>query len=354
MNQNIINQYRSDMEIAIVTPLLSVPNRPTFGTRLYLLLDNPVNEYAGLIRSDIVKTLQSNFKNIEIKQVSIRNENDIIFISLRVLFTLYNEDIKFNYEISEEIMTEYLKELKDVLSSLAPSNGDTWVFDSTLGASGEWRNDTTVNSGASELYVMKQLKSDGNLLTKEDGTLTSATGGYTTIQSDGVNIYGTLGDGTVHKLSNKHDEYIIIEDQKPTGSSGGGPSGPGLRTQRDLTTIIRDDTGVVTLVANQFTLPIGNYIIEASCPAYYCDGHKTYISDITNSVLYEGESMYVRASTFVANRSKAIANVSLSSPAVFEILHYTETAGSASLTFGRRTGDTTKEVYTTVKITKIN
>ena len=278
MNQNIIDQYRTNIEIAIVTPLLSVPNRPTFGTRLYLLLDSPINEYMGLIRSDIVKTLQSNFDNIEVKQISIRNENDIVFISLRVLFTLYNEEIKFNYEISEEIMTEYLKELKDVLSSLAPSNGDTWVFDSTLGASGEWKNDTTVNSNSSELYVMKQLKSDGNLLTKENGTLVSATGGYTTIQSDGVDIYGTLGDGTIHKLSNEHNEYIIMEDQKAPGTNGGGPSGAGLRNLRDLNTIVRDDTGVVTLVANQFTLPAGNYIIEASCPAYYCDGHKTYNS----------------------------------------------------------------------------
>ena len=64
-------------------------------------------------------------------------------------------------------------------------------------------------------------------------------------------------------------EYILLEDQKATGTNGGTPTANAWNT-RDLNTEVTDTGGNCTLSANRFTLAEGTYEIIARAPAYRC------------------------------------------------------------------------------------
>ena len=66
--------------------------------------------------------------------------------------------------------------------------------------------------------------------------------------------------------------FIQIEDQKASSTSGGTFTS-GARRRRDLNTIVRDDTGSVTLDTNKFTIPEGEYKISARVPGNRVAGH---------------------------------------------------------------------------------
>lgn len=142
-----------------------------------------------------------------------------------------------------------------------------------------------------------------------------------------------------------------LSDVKASGTAGGTATSGSYQT-RTLNTL-SDPTGIVTsLASNQFTLPAGEYYIEASAPTFGASGDTKVkirnITDSTDSVI--GASSYGAASSTV--RHIVIGNIVISSAKTFELQHRVA-ATLASNGFGTNNSFGDSEVYSIVKITKV-
>lgn len=87
-------------------------------------------------------------------------------------------------------------------------------------------------------------------------------------------------------------DYILIEDQKTSGTDGGTFTSGAWRT-RDLNTEVADAGNHASVGSNQITLAAGTYRCRASAPVYMVGGHMIRLRDITNSAtLISGVSSY--------------------------------------------------------------
>jgi hypothetical protein len=143
-----------------------------------------------------------------------------------------------------------------------------------------------------------------------------------------------------------------LSDVKASGTAGGTATSGSYQT-RTLNTL-DDPTGIVTsLASNQFTLPAGEYYIEASAPAYKIDGNKIKLRNITDStdalvgnIAYGGSGVETQSLALLAGK------LTISSSKVFELQHRVITSKTTdgfgiSLAFGDN------NIYSIVKITKV-
>ena len=146
--------------------------------------------------------------------------------------------------------------------------------------------------------------------------------------------------------------YAIICDEKDSNTDGGTFTSGAWRT-RDLNTEIADPDGIVSIASNQFTLGAGDYLIEASAPAYKVNRHFLRLQNITaGTTVQYGTLEYTSDSNAVNTRSFVVARVSLTASTTFEIQHRSQSTYSTQ-GFGIRTTFTgTDSIYTIVKIYK--
>ena len=147
---------------------------------------------------------------------------------------------------------------------------------------------------------------------------------------------------------------VIIEDQKPSGTKGGGFDSGAWRT-RDLNTLVYNHGSLASLSNNKFTLPAGTYCIDWDAPAHCVNRHKTRLYNYTNStVVAYGTNEYAAADVDereTASRSWGTAIVTITASTAFTIQHYSQASYSAG--FGEASSFGT-EVYTRVRIKKID
>jgi len=162
----------------------------------------------------------------------------------------------------------------------------------------------------------------------------------------------TAGELTYVTPPGSFTSYAIISDEKAHNADGGTFTLGAFRT-RDLNTEIADPDGIVSISSNQFTLGAGNYLIEASAPAYAVDRHIARLRNITTSTTVQyGQAQYAGAANFVYNSSVVVARVSLTGSTTFEIQHRSQST-QASNGFGVQTAMAgVDSVYTIVKIFK--
>lgn len=140
-----------------------------------------------------------------------------------------------------------------------------------------------------------------------------------------------------------------IKDAKASGTNGGTATSGAYQT-RDLNTL-NDPFGIVTsLSSNQFTLPAGEYYIEATSPAYQTDGHKIRLYNVTSSSSQlTGTAEYSPPSAAVNTIASIKDRVSIAVPTTFRIEHRFQTTKTTDgLGVASIFGDS--EVYTQVKI----
>jgi len=147
---------------------------------------------------------------------------------------------------------------------------------------------------------------------------------------------------------------IILEDRKTSGSNGGS-SVVNSRVTRDLNTEVRDVNGECTLSANKFRLPMGQYYMEASAPAFESGQHQIFLRNLfydTDSLI--GRNGYGGTLSDKTQSDSHIAGVFtvLGSTHDYSIEHYTN-AARASIGLGVPTPDGNIEIYTVVKIWRI-
>lgn len=142
--------------------------------------------------------------------------------------------------------------------------------------------------------------------------------------------------------------FALIEDQKTAGTSGGALTSGSWAT-RTLNTIVSDTDGIVSLLANQFTLQAGRYRIRTQGSAQSVDTHKIRLRDITNGVTARvGTTGYSPGSDM--STSFLSVEVILLAATTFEVQHRVTNSNAFALGFGAAWGET--ESYLQVEITK--
>ncbi|MCJ8345344.1 hypothetical protein MJH12_07380, partial [bacterium] len=148
------------------------------------------------------------------------------------------------------------------------------------------------------------------------------------------------------------DDYILIIDQKVSGSNAGSALATTWNT-RELQTIVSDSANLVQVTSNQFTLPAGTYRINARAPAYKVNNHKLQLYNVTDAQVEEmGSNAFTASGDTVVSISFLSARVTLALSTTFELRHYTS-ALKANNGLGVAVSNGV-EIYTSLEIIKEN
>lgn len=160
--------------------------------------------------------------------------------------------------------------------------------------------------------------------------------------------------GTMTTLANPVNSLMtILQDQKTSGTNGGS-SITGWQT-RTLNTAVLDQIGV-NLTTNQFTLPAGTYHVQISTPATQVNNHRCRLYNVTtSSTILLGTSEIAQQTTpgNMTNRSFIDAYFTSGASGTYRVDHYC-TAVQSGNGLGSNASSGDSEIYTTVKIIKIN
>lgn len=145
-------------------------------------------------------------------------------------------------------------------------------------------------------------------------------------------------------------KYVLMEDQEPSGTNG-GTSASNAYGVRPLNTILTDETGVITLASNQFTLPAGTYIISASGPAFSGSAidHRIQLYNVTDSSVTLSGTTEFAAGGGTQSRSFLEGKFIISATKAFSIRHFTSSS-QAGNGWGVNAGTGEPEIYTVVKL----
>lgn len=172
---------------------------------------------------------------------------------------------------------------------------------------------------------------------------TSQTSGYLTISASknpaltGMNVL--------------QPRIATISDIKASGTAGGS-SVVGWQT-RTLNTL--DDGSIgITLSANQFTLPVGEYYIESSVPSFKAGRTKSRIRNITDTTdaIIGSSEFSSQGADYSSVTSTLTGRITVTTPKTFELQTYAAMA-TATNGLGVETSAAVSEIYSVVKITKV-
>jgi len=213
------------------------------------------------------------------------------------------------------------------------------------------------STAASEIRVFEDTTNGINYTGIKAADLISTSTTFTLPSTDGISndVLTTDGGGILSFTTLSSFIAIrIFSDQKASGTDGGTFLTGAWRT-RNLNTSTGNMTGT-SLIANQFTLPIGNYLIEATVPAYQVDIHQARLQNITDVTT---ELFSITSETLTSSGSSVQTNaiirgyITISTPKVFELQHQNAQT-RATDGFGRAAGFVGNiEVYSTIKVFKI-
>ena len=150
-------------------------------------------------------------------------------------------------------------------------------------------------------------------------------------------------------------QFAYYEDQKAANTAGGSASPSNTYNTRTLNTEVYDTIGC-TLSSNEITIPAGTYYIEASCPAFRVSNHKARLYNVTNTaVLAYGTSEYgaVGSGDLVSTRSWITAKFTVANDTAIRLEHAV-TNPTNSDDYGRAANQTGSEVYSTLKIWRLD
>jgi hypothetical protein len=176
--------------------------------------------------------------------------------------------------------------------------------------------------------------------------------GVETLQHPNGTSAATIDSSGNVKFNNRYPKVAIINDTRSASTDGGDFTNGAWRT-RVLNTEVSDSDSIVTVANNAFTLGVGTYIIDWSCPAYAVDRHQSKLYNKTDDSDVEiGSSEYAGATYGDSNRSLGSAVVTITSSTSYEIQHRSQTT-RASNGMGVNSNFGENSIYAIVKITKI-
>ncbi len=149
-------------------------------------------------------------------------------------------------------------------------------------------------------------------------------------------------------------DLFHVRDEKTSGTSGGSPSAGD--NVRDLNVVLTNEIAGASLATNQITLDAGTYWINATSPAWRCDGHRAWLYNVTDAAIEvlgttefseNGSSGQHQAHTYVRGR------FTIAGTKTFELRHNISATTGGSQGMGVETDDGRIEVYADVQIRKI-
>lgn len=152
-------------------------------------------------------------------------------------------------------------------------------------------------------------------------------------------------------------DYILIVDEKSSGTNGGDFNSGAWRT-RTLNTEKADTGNHATINSNQITLLAGTYRCRITAPAFNIQAHKARLRNITDSAtILVGTSTWstFSASPLAGTQSESIiiGSFVLAGTKTLEIQHYCgATQGANGFGVASSTGEV--EVYTIAEFWREN
>lgn len=124
--------------------------------------------------------------------------------------------------------------------------------------------------------------------------------------------------------------YVCLKDTKAQNTAGGTFTSGADRT-RDLQTVDSDSSGLVTLVANQFTLPGGSYEYNIMVPGYQCGSHQAFLYNFTDTVeVKRGTSETSGVTSATTTWSRIDGKMTTIGAKTFEIRHRCATTSTTN------------------------
>jgi len=165
-----------------------------------------------------------------------------------------------------------------------------------------------------------------------------------------LDIVGKLPASVIPESSGSKVRMVFIQDVKPSGEHGGNCIADWqIRTLNQIS----GDSSFATLGTNEFTLKPGRYAIDVQAPANLVHLHQAKVFNKTLGVdVLVGTSERSHPSYGSVTDSRIMGELVVTEDSIFEIHHrcasFRELVG-----LGIASGFTNKEVYTQVKIMKI-
>lgn len=147
-------------------------------------------------------------------------------------------------------------------------------------------------------------------------------------------------------------DYLIYQDQKTSGTTGGTFTSGAWRT-RTINTEVADNGNHGTLASNQVTLQAGTYLVHVVGNARQVDRHAMRIQDVTNNVTKCSGMGYTAGAGDSTDQPAHLVDIfTLSGSAAIEVQHQAQTTGTFGLAMG--TGFTVAhECYLTMLLWKV-
>ncbi|MEH2224386.1 hypothetical protein [Nostoc sp.] len=150
-------------------------------------------------------------------------------------------------------------------------------------------------------------------------------------------------------------QFIQLLDKKDSGVNGGAAIVT-TWTNKIINTINFDDTGLVGLSNNIFTLPQGTYEVAVSTTFYRLSNTKIRIYNITdNAILLQGINAYfLPSSESPALQASLSGKFNIGEEKQLSLQYWTE--GNSNINqynFGGTVSDGSPEIYTTIDLKKV-
>jgi hypothetical protein len=176
------------------------------------------------------------------------------------------------------------------------------------------------------------------------------------IEGMGLTRDGTDFTQLLQAILSSRASVATLEDQKATTVNGGSVGSNPDTVTRDINTTVSDtDSIIISLSANQFTLAIGEYSIEAHSASSGGNQNRIFLYNVTDASdevlgipVFEtgGSSLDV---PLLGNFTVSGGNKA------FELRHYVANGtGVGATMLGRPASDGKTEVYSQIKLTKIS
>jgi len=164
---------------------------------------------------------------------------------------------------------------------------------------------------------------------------------------------GALADTSLQPGDVFVHQYTVLQDVKSSGV-GGGSFTSGSFVTRVLNTVQIDQIGI-TLSSNQFILPAGTYVINASAPAVAVNFHKTALYNVTDAAYtFYGTSEYTSSSSsYATTRSHCNGVFTIAGTKTFELRHRCSTTNAGTGALGNPNSFGVSEIYAEVQLCRI-
>ncbi|MEO8608920.1 MAG: hypothetical protein ABI690_13595 [Chloroflexota bacterium] len=251
------------------------------------------------------------------------------------------------------------------------NDGDVVVWDSTTDRAvtttmtrdlkriaGVWRGQAAASaSGRIQTDGIGYVRSAA-AVTRGDLLITSTTAGAVVSAGTAGAGNGVLGQALettsgaglvlarIRVRSVRDEDWVVVQDQKTSGTSG-GTTAAGAWTTHVLNTEVVDTGNIASVASNQVTLEPGNYTAEWMMSAgANITGHRSRLRNIT-----AGATLGLGIGANNAAMNGGLIQFTLTVQSAIELQYWANTAGANGLGLAVSTGDV--EVYAVVKFTRL-